>query len=208
MGPCPGRGRGDRPRKGGAPYESKKANDEKALFSALGLSYVPPELREGLGEIQAAEEGKIPKLVELSDIRGAFHNHTTESDGSNTLAEMVEAAQALGWDYLGIADHSKSSRQAKGLSEERLLRQVAEIGSLNASRKFKTWVFAGTECDILPDGSLDFEDAVLSKLDYVVTSVHSVFSQDEATMTARIVRALEHPRTHDARSPHTGRGSC
>jgi DNA polymerase (family 10) len=176
-------------------HESRKAADEKAIFAALGLSYIPPELREGMGEIEVAEKGEIPRLVELSDIRGAFHNHTTESDGSNTLAEMAAAAQALGWDYLGIADHSKSSRQAKGLSEERLLRQLDEIAALNASRRFKTRVFAGTECDILPDGSLDFEDALLAKLDYVVTSVHSVFSQDEATMTARIVRALEHPRT-------------
>jgi len=122
-------------------------------------------------------------------------NHTTESDGRNTLAEMAAAAEALGWEYLGIADHSKSSRQAKGLTEERLLRQVSEIAKLNASRRCKTRVFAGTECDILPDGSLDFEDAVLAKLDYVVASVHSSFSQDESVMTERIVRALENPRT-------------
>jgi DNA polymerase (family X) len=175
--------------------EGVKAADEKALFAALGLSFIPPELREGLGEIEAAEEGKIPKLVELGDIRGAFHNHTTESDGSSTLAEMAGAAQELGWEYLGIADHSKSSRQANGLTEERVLAQVAEISALNASRRFKTRVFAGTECDILPDGRLDFGDAVLAKLDYVVASVHSSFSQDEEAMTARIIRALENPRT-------------
>ena len=171
-----------------------KADDEKELFAVLGLSYIPPELREGRGEVEAAEKGKIPKLVELGDLRGAFHNHTTESDGSNTLTEMTEAAQSLGWEYLGIADHSKSSRQANGLTEERLLAQVAEIGALNASRRFKTRVFAGSECDILPDGTLDMGDSVLAKLDYVVASVHSSFSQDEGVMTARIIKALENPR--------------
>jgi DNA polymerase (family X) len=178
-----------------ARHEGVTAADEKALFAHLGLSFIPPELREGMGEIEAAEKGEIPRLVELADIRGAFHNHTTQSDGSNTLAEMTGAAQELGWEYLGIADHSKSSRQANGLSEERLMAQVEEIAALNASRKFKTRVFAGTECDILPGGSLDFEDGILAKLDYVVASVHSVFSQDEETMTARIIRALENPRT-------------
>jgi DNA polymerase (family 10) len=174
--------------------EGVRAADEKAIFKALGLEYIPPELREGLGEIEAAEKGEIPRLVEPADIRGAFHNHTTASDGGNTLAEMASAAAALGWEYLGIADHSKSSRQANGLDEERLLSQIAEIKALNKSRRFKTRVFSGTECDILTDGRLDFEDAVLAQLDYVVASVHNSFSQDEAVMTARIIRALENPR--------------
>lgn len=174
--------------------ESVAAVDEEALFAALGLSFIPPELREGLGEIEAAETGAIPRLVELGDLRGSFHNHTSESDGGNTLAEMTQAAQELGWEYIGIADHSKSSRQANGLDEERLMRQVAEIGSLNASRRFNTRVFTGTECDILPDGSLDFADDVLGKLDYVVASVHSSFGQEEAVMTSRIIRAIENPR--------------
>jgi DNA polymerase (family 10) len=173
--------------------EGVRADDEKAIFAALGLSFIPPELREGMGEIEAAEKGEIPKLVELRDLKGAFHNHTTESDGSNTLAEMTEAAEALGWEYLGIADHSKSSVQAKGLTAERLLSQLAAIAALNSSRRFKTRVFAGTECDILSDGRLDFDDAVLAKLDYVVVSIHSSFSQDEAAMTARIIRAIENP---------------
>jgi DNA polymerase (family 10) len=175
--------------------EGKVASDEKAIFAALGLAFIPPELREGIGEIEAAEKGELPRLVELGDLKGAFHNHTTQSDGSNTLAEMTEAAEALGWQYLGIADHSKSSRQANGLTEDRLLAQVAEIAALNASGRFRTHVFAGTECDILPDGKLDFDDAVLAKLDYVVVSVHSSFSQEEAAMTARIIKALENPRT-------------
>jgi DNA polymerase (family 10) len=169
--------------------------DEGELFAALGLRFIPPELREGMGEIEHAERTDFPRLVEPGDLRGAFHNHTTASDGRNTLAEMVAAAEALGWEYLGIADHSKSSFVANGLSEERLLFQLKEIRALNESRRFKTYVFAGVECDILPDGQLDYDDATLAQLDYVVASVHNVFSQDEATMTKRIIRALEHPCT-------------
>ena len=168
---------------------------EAELFAALGLHFIPPELREGMGEIEAAERSELPRLVELGDLRGAFHNHTTASDGRNTLAEMAAAADALGWEYLGIADHSKSSFQANGLDEARLLKQVAEIRALNASKRFKVHVFAGVECDILADGRLDFDDTVLGQLDYVVASVHNLFAQDEATMTARIVKALEHPCT-------------
>jgi DNA polymerase (family X) len=168
---------------------------EAELFAALGLKFIPPELREGMGEIEAAERGDFAPLVELGDLRGAFHNHTTASDGRNTLSEMAAAADALGWEYLGIADHSKSSVIANGLSEERLLKQIADIRALNASRRFKTHVFAGVECDILADGQLDFDNAILRQLDYVVASVHNLFAQDETTMTARIVRALEHPCT-------------
>lgn len=166
---------------------------EEQLFEALGLRFIPPELREGLGEIEAAETGPLPRLVEEGDIRGAFHNHTTESDGHNTLEEMTRAAEALGWEYLGIADHSKSSVQARGLDEARLLAQVEKIRTLNATGKFKTHVFAGTECDILPDGRLDFSDDVLAQLDYVVASVHSAFRQPREEMTQRILRAIEHP---------------
>ncbi len=175
-------------------FKSQVASEE-ALFAALGLRFIPPELREGMGEIEAAEAGDLPRLVETTDLRGAFHNHTTASDGRNTLAEMTVAAEALGWEYLGIADHSKSSFQAKGLTEERLAAQVAEIRALNASGRFKTHVFAGTECDILPDGRLDFDDTVLATLDYVVASVHNVFTQSSADMTARIIRAIENPHT-------------
>lgn len=169
------------------------AKSEADLFKALGLHFIPPELREGLGEIEAAEAGELPQLVELADLRGAFHNHTTESDGRNTLAEMTAAAEALGWDYLGIADHSKASYQANGLSEERLRKQVAEIKALNVAKRYRTHVFAGVECDILTDGRLDYDDVLLGELDYVVASVHNAMTQDEATMTARIIRAIEHP---------------
>jgi DNA polymerase (family 10) len=168
---------------------------EEDLFAALDLRFIPPELREGMGEIEIAACRDCPPLVELGHLRGAFHNHTTASDGRNTLAEMVGAAEALGWEYLGIADHSKSSFVANGLTEERLLFQVKEIRALNESRRFRTHVFAGVECDILPDGQLDYDDTTLRQLDYVVASVHNVFSQDEDTMTRRIVRALEHPCT-------------
>ncbi len=166
---------------------------EKDLFGFLGLHYIPPELREGLDEIEAAERGKLPRLVEEKDIRGVFHNHTSASDGHNTLREMVGAVQEKGWDYLGIADHSKSSFQANGLSEERLEKQIEQIGEINRSGGFSVHVFSGVECDILPDGTLDFDDGLLAKLDYVVASVHSAFTQSEDDMTRRIIRAIEHP---------------
>ncbi len=181
---------------------SLKAAGEAELFAHLGLAFVPPELREGLGEIEAAEAGAgdgpgaLPRLVEARELRGAFHNHTTESDGKNTLAEMAAAAESLGWDYLGIADHSKSSVQARGLDEARLAAQVGAIRALNASGLRRAHVFAGVECDILPDGRLDYDDAAFAALglDYVVVSVHSAFTQGEDEMTRRIVRAIEHPR--------------
>lgn len=173
--------------------KSLEAKTEADLFRHLGLAFIPPELREGRGELEAAEHGKLPELVTEADIRGVFHNHTTASDGHNTLEEMTAAAEALGLEYLGIADHSKSSFQARGLDEARLEQQIAEIKRLNEARKFKTWVFSGTECDILPDGRLDFSAAMLAQLDYVVVSVHSSFRQDRETMTQRIIKAIEHP---------------
>jgi DNA polymerase (family 10) len=180
-------------KQGGAGPASLPARTEADLFAALGLAFIPPELREGQGEIEAAAAGRLPRLVEEGDIRGVFHNHTTASDGHNTLEEMAAAAEALGLDYLGIADHSKSSFQARGLDEARLEEQVDAIRRLNASKKFRTWVFAGTECDILPDGKLDFSKATLAQLDYVVVSVHSSFRQERDTMTRRIIRAIEQP---------------
>jgi DNA polymerase (family X) len=169
-----------------------KVRDEAELYRALDLDYIPPELRENCGEFEAAANHTLPKLIEQEDIRGTFHCHTTESDGHNTLEEMVAAALKLGLEYLGIADHSKSTVQAHGLDEKRLAAQVAAIGKLN--KKLKGFrVFAGVECDILRDGSLDFSDDVLRELDYVVVSVHSVFNLSEADMTKRIIRALENP---------------
>ncbi len=169
-----------------------KVRDESDLYRAMDLDYIPPELRENCGEFEAAANHTLPKLIEFKDIRGTFHCHTTESDGHNTLEEMVAAAQSLGLEYLGIADHSKSTVQAHGLDETRLRAQVTAIRKLN--KKLKGFrVFAGVECDILRDGSLDFPDEVLRDLDYVVVSVHSVFNLSEADMTRRIIRAMENP---------------
>ena len=171
-----------------------EAHSEEDIFKALGLQYVPPALREGMGEVEAAERNELPELLEYSDLKGCFHNHTTASDGRNTLDEMTAEADARGWEYLGIADHSKSSFQANGLDEERLAKQVAAIRELNESGKYRCHVFAGSEVDVLTGGKLDFEDSVLDSLDYVVASVHNGLTQDEETMTARIIAALEHPK--------------
>lgn len=168
---------------------------ESGLFEFLGLAEISPELREGLGEIEAAEARALPNLVSSADIRGVFHNHTTASDGRGTIEEMAAAAEALGWEYLGLADHSKASYQANGLDEARVLQQVAQIRAFNESGISPVHVFAGIECDILPDGSLDLEDSTLDALDYAVMSVHSSFGQSEEVMTARVIRAIEHPAT-------------
>jgi DNA polymerase (family 10) len=176
-------------------FKGKKTLLESDIYKMLGLDYIPPELRENKGEFLAAAKGSLPNLVEEKDIRGTFHNHTTASDGRSTLKEMVLAAEKLGWEYIGIADHSKASFQASGLSEEALHEQIAQIGKMNASKKFGPYIFAGTECDILSNGSLDFSDAALKQLDYVVVSIHSSLQQDEKTMTKRLIKAIEHPYT-------------
>lgn len=174
---------------------SKKAKSEADIFACLDLEYIPPELREGMGEIEASEKGELPILLEGSSIRGAFHNHTTASDGRCSLEEMTQAAQELGWEYWGTADHSKASFQANGLDDARVLEQVGQIEELNASGKFSTHVFAGIECDILGDGALDLEEETLMALDYVVASVHISMTQGEDEMTKRLIRAIEHPAT-------------
>ncbi|MFZ4116829.1 MAG: DNA polymerase/3'-5' exonuclease PolX [Chthoniobacterales bacterium] len=165
---------------------------EEELYRSLKLSFIPPELREDRGEIAAAAAGRLPKLLEWTDLRGTFHCHTKSSDGENTLLEMATAAEELGLEYLGIADHSKSSFQAHGLHEKELLAQVREIQTWNQSEK-NIHLFAGTECDILKDGSLDFSNEILAQLDYVVASVHSSFTLDEAAMTHRLIRTMENP---------------
>jgi DNA polymerase (family 10) len=164
--------------------------DEDDVFIALGLQPVPPELRENMGEIEAAEKKEIPRLLQWTELRGTFHCHTNWSDGKNTLSEMAGEARELGLDYLGIADHSKSSFQANGLNEERLLEQVDLIAKLNESIE-DFHVFAGSEVDILKDGRLDFADEIMAKLDYVVASVHNAMAQDEDEMTKRVIRAME-----------------
>ena len=169
-----------------------EVREETELYRALGLDYIPPELRENCGEFEAAAAGTLPRLVEAENLRGTFHCHTTASDGHNSLEEMAAAAQALGLQYLGIADHSRSSIQARGLDAARLRTQVAAIRKLN--REFDNFrLFAGLECDVLRDGTLDFDDDVLAELDYVVASVHSAFTLSEADMTRRIIRAMSNP---------------
>ncbi len=164
--------------------------EEIDIYKALGLRFIAPELRENRGEIEAAIEGDLPKLIELTNLRGTFHSHTTASDGKDTLEDMADEAIGLGMQYLGISDHSKSSFIANGLHETRLLEQVEAIRKLNATYEgFR--LFAGSEVDILKDGSLDFDDAILSQLDFTVASIHNILNLDEETMTRRICRAME-----------------
>jgi DNA polymerase (family X) len=167
--------------------------NEADLFRALGLTEIPPELREDHGEITAAEAGTLPALIELSDLKGTFHCHTDWSDGAETLEAMAEAARAAGLTYLGIADHSRSAGYAGGLSVEKVKRQWEEIDKLNRAFGKSFHLFKGTECDILADGSLDFPDDLLAGFDYVVASVHSIFGLPREAMTARIVKAVSHP---------------
>jgi DNA polymerase (family 10) len=172
---------------------SRVGPDEADLFAALGLEYIPPELREDTGEVEAAERHEIPLLVTERDVRGVFHNHTTYSDGAATLEEMALAAKALGFEYLGIGDHSQSLTVARGMPPHVVRKQWAEIDALNA-RLTGIRVLKGVECDILADGSLDYPDDLLAGFDYVVASVHTLFGMPEPEMTARVCRALSHPR--------------
>jgi DNA polymerase (family X) len=166
--------------------------DEKDIFSKLGLSYIPPELREDMGEIQAAEDQKLPRLIEDDDIRGIFHTHTTYSDGNGTLEEMVQAAKAAGYEYIGISDHSQSAKYARGLEVERVHKQQREIDSLQ-KRYPGIAIFKGIECDIHPDGTLDYSDDILATFDFVIASVHSKFKMTEEDMTRRVIKAIRNP---------------
>ncbi|MFN4260941.1 MAG: DNA polymerase/3'-5' exonuclease PolX [Gemmataceae bacterium] len=166
---------------------------EADLFRALDLDYIPPELREDTGEIAAAEKHQLPKLIEVDQIQGVFHCHTTWSDGAASLEDMAHAAQKLGLKYLGIGDHSQSLTVANGLTPERVKQQQADIDVLN-NKLTGIQLLKGIECDILPDGKLDYDDAVLDTFDYVVASVHSHFNQPEKEMTERIIKAIHHPR--------------
>jgi DNA polymerase (family 10) len=167
--------------------------DEADIFRALGMDYIAPELREDTGEMDAATNHTLPTLLERGNIRGLFHNHTTASDGANSLEEMALAAREVGLSYLGIADHSQSLTIANGLQPERLIEQLDAIDALNKRLK-GIRLFKGSEVDILADGSLDYDDDILSRLDYVVASVHTLFALPRKEMTERIVRAVRHPR--------------
>ncbi len=166
--------------------------DEPALYAAIGLPWLPPELREGLGESAAAAEGSMPALIELGDIRGVLHCHSQYSDGGATIAELAAEARRRGWSYLGISDHSQSAFYAGGLTAESLARQHEEIDAINASfSDFR--VLKGVEADILPCGRIDYPVEVLDRFDYVIASVHSRFGMNEVQMTDRVLKALEDP---------------
>ncbi|MHC4295021.1 MAG: PHP domain-containing protein, partial [Planctomycetota bacterium] len=168
---------------------------ESEIYEALDLAFVVPELREDRGEIDAAVAHKLPELIELKDIRGDLHVHTNASDGHNTIGEMIEAAQARGYKYLAICDHSKSQIQANGLDEKRLAGHVEAIRA--AAKEYKDIVvLAGCEVDIFKDGSLDFAADVLGELDFVTASAHSALSQGRSDATARTIRAIETPGVH------------
>lgn len=167
-----------------------RCREEGDIYRALGLSEIPPELREQTGELEAAERGSLPRLIQEADLRGTFHCHTTASDGRDTLEAMAEAARQLGWDYLGIADHSKVAAYANGLTPDRVKLQHREIDILNArSRGFR--IFKGTEADILSDGTLDWSESMLERFEYVVASIHSKFTMSEQEATRRIIRAIK-----------------
>jgi len=162
---------------------------EEEIFAAFGMQYIPPELREARGELKAAEAGKIPKLIELKQIRGDLHMHTKASDGSNTIEQMAEAAKALGYEYILISDHTQSTRIAHGLTEREMLKHIKEIRAAN--KKIKgIEILVGAEVDILRDGKLDYCDEILKQLDIVLATVHSSFKLPKVEMTKRITAAL------------------
>jgi DNA polymerase (family 10) len=173
--------------------ESRVCGDtEEGIYEALGLAWIDPELRENRGEIEAALERRLPRLVSAADLRGDLHMHTTETDGRDDLESMAAAAQRLGHTYVAVTEHSKALAMANGLDERRALMHAGRIRALNGHFEGLT-LLAGIECDILPDGRLDLADDCLAQLDLVIASVHSHFSQDEAEMTDRVLKAIESP---------------
>jgi DNA polymerase (family X) len=167
---------------------------EEDVYHAAGMAYVVPELREGTNELQLAMDNKLPKLLELSDLKGILHNHSTYSDGAHTLEQMATFCRDMGYQYLGISDHSKTASYAGGLREGDVLRQQKEIDELNQKlAPFK--IFKGIESDILTDGSLDYEEDILKTFDFIVASVHSVLNMDEKKATQRLITAIENPYT-------------
>jgi DNA polymerase (family 10) len=163
---------------------------EEEVYQALNLPFIPPELREDRGEIEAAQENRLPQLVEYSQIKGDLHLHTKWSDGAHTIIQMAEAAQKIGYKYIAITDHSQSLKIAGGLIEGRLREQVEEIQKLNQELKDFT-ILSGIEVDIKSDGSLDFSDEILSKLDVVIAAIHSGFKQESKMITARMIKAMQ-----------------
>jgi DNA polymerase (family 10) len=168
-----------------------KCGSEEDLFAALGLAFIPPELRENLGEIEAAEKGALPRLVGDSDLKGVLHVHTTWSDGRNTLEETTRAAKRMGFSYIGITDHSRTAAYAGGLKADRIAAQQKEIRALEDRLGMR--ILSGIESDILPDGSLDYDARVLDSFDFVIGSIHAAFNMPMEAMTARVVKAMRDP---------------
>jgi len=166
--------------------------DEAAFYRALGLEFIAPELREGMGEVTAAERNQLPELVEGKDLRGLLHCHSSYSDGSSTVEQLALACRAAGYEYLGVTDHSQAAAYAGGLQPEDLARQSAEIDAVNERLEGFT-VLKGIEADILQDGRIDYDDDVLRRLDFVIASVHSRFNMGEREMTARLLTAMDNP---------------
>jgi DNA polymerase (family 10) len=174
--------------------KENKINSEEEIYTNNNLAFIVPELREGYNELDLAKENKLPRLIEYSDLKGTLHNHCTYSDGAHTLEQMASHCKALGLDYLGISDHSKSAFYANGLYENRVLEQQKEIDALNIKlAPFK--IFKGIESDILNDGSLDYEENILSTFDFIVASIHSNLKMTEEKATARLIKAIENPYT-------------
>ncbi|MGA2217456.1 MAG: DNA polymerase/3'-5' exonuclease PolX [Terracidiphilus sp.] len=169
------------------------AATEEEIYAALGMDWMPPEMRENLGEIEAAARHALPRLIEQSDIRGDLHMHTNASDGHNTIREMAEAALACGYEYIAITDHSKNLAMTNGLDETRALEHIQRIHEVDERMQGCIRVFAGIEVDILGDGALDLDDEVLAQMEIVIASVHTRFEQSREEMTARVLRAIENP---------------
>ena len=185
----------------GTPVATKT---EEEIYAALGMDWMQPEMRENLGEIEAAARHDLPHIIDIKDIRGDVHMHTTASDGRNSIREMADAALACGYEYIAITDHSKNLAMTNGLDEKRALQHIARIREVDREMEGRIRVFAGIEVDILADGALDLADEVLAQMDVVIASVHTRFEQGRDEMTARVLRAIENPNTRILGHP-TGR---
>jgi DNA polymerase (family 10) len=169
------------------------AASEEEIYQALGLDWIPPELRENQGEIEAAAEHRLPQLIDVKDVRGDVHMHTQATDGRNTILEMAEAAVARGYEYIAITDHSRNLAMVNGLDDERALAHLKQIREVDVRMEGRIRVLTGIEVDILGDGEIDLSSEVLAQMDVVIASVHSLFQQSKQQMTERLLKALENP---------------
>jgi DNA polymerase (family X) len=169
------------------------AETEESIYAALGMDWMPPEMRENLGEIEAASKHQLPRIIELSDLRGDVHMHTHATDGRNSIREMADAALARGYEYIAITDHSKNLAMTNGLDEARALEHIKQIRQVDCEMEGRIRVFTGIEVDILGDGALDLPDEVLAEMDVVIASVHTLFNQSREETTERVLRAIENP---------------